>query len=125
MVDVKQLVRFLFVGTITTALYFGVLLVAVEIAHVPVIIASSIACIIAILFNYVCHYRWTFRSTAPHRRVLTRYALMNVGSFVLNAGVMAFGTEVLKWHYLIVQFFAMGMLVAWTMTASALWVYRH
>jgi putative flippase GtrA len=124
LINANRLGRFLLVGLSTTALYFGVLWGAVEGAGMPVTPAATLACLLAITYNYLLHYRWTFASEAPHGIVLTRYLLMNLGSLVINAGVMYFGVPLLGIHYLLVQLLAAALLVSWTLLMSALWVYR-
>ena len=122
--DARQISRFLLVGASTTALYFGILLAGVELLALPITLASSVACIIAIIYNYLLHYRWTFASEAPHGVVLGRYLLMNLGGLMINGSIMYFGVPMLGVHYLWVQLLAAALMIGWTLTLSSLWVYR-
>jgi putative flippase GtrA len=125
MINRGELLRFALVGLTTTALYFGLLLLQVEAWGVSITLASSIACVIAITYNYLLHYSWTFSADAPHGIVLVRYLLMSVGSVLINASVMHYGVPLLGLHYRLVQVLAAAAMIAWTLCMSALWVYRN
>lgn len=122
--NTSLLLRFLLVGGSTAAINFGLTIALVEGPALQVTIASTIACIAAICYNYILHYHWTFASDAPHGRVLVRYLLMCTGGVLLNGLVMHFGVLVLSIHYMLVQLFAGVVLVCWSLCLGSLWVFR-
>jgi|TARA_R110002072_G_scaffold183613_3_gene339786 putative flippase GtrA len=91
--------------------------------HLHVVLGSTIAVILASLYNYCLHYYWTFSSDTSHGFVLIKYLLMCLGGLVINGLVMYFGVTVLSVHYLMVQLLASVMLVLWSFTISFLWVF--
>ncbi len=124
MSNASLLLRFILVGGSTAALNLGLTFALVEGAAIQVTIASTIACIAAIFYNYVLHYHWTFASDAPHGKVLARYLLMCAGGVALNALVMHFGVVVLAVQYILVQLFSCIVLVCWSLGISSRWVFR-
>jgi putative flippase GtrA len=117
--------RFILVGGGTAALYFGIFYLLVYSAIVHTTIAGLLACLIAIIFNYVLHYSWTFASNAPHGKVLYRYLAMQLGSLCLNGLIIHYGIKWLPVHFLIVQCLAAVATIFWNLCLSSLWVYRQ
>jgi putative flippase GtrA len=122
--DLPLLRRFVFVGGSTAALCLGLTWALVEGLAMDTTIASTIALLVAVCYNYVLHYHWTFGSEAPHGVVLLKYLAMCVGALVVNALVMEVGVQVTSVHYLAVQIVAAGMVALWSLTISATWVFR-
>ena len=124
MSNVSLLVRFLLVGGSTSAIYLGLTFVLVEGSSIQATLASTIACIAAVIYNYVLHYHWTFASDAPQGRVLVRYVLMCFGGILLNAAIIHFGVVKLSMHYMLTQVSAGIVLVCWSITLSSFWVFK-
>jgi putative flippase GtrA len=125
MVDASRLLRYIFVGGSTAGVLAVSVITLVEALHFYPTLASTIGCILAVCYNYVLHYHWTFRTTAPHGKVLAKYIVMCLVGFVINTLVMYFGTKIPDVHYLIVQAFAAGAMVCWNLFASYLWVFNN
>ena len=117
--------RYLLVGGSTAFLYFGVTVGFVEGAAMNATLASTIACIAAVCYNYLLHYHWTFSTEAPHGKVIVRYVMMYVGAIIVNGLLMHLGTSILSLHYFYSQMLAAAGVGAWSLGLSAIWVYRH
>lgn len=92
-------------------------------------LASSLGFVIAVAFNYLMHYYWTFSrgggdGPAPHGRALARYACMITGGFLLNALTMQLLTGLLQWHYLLAQLPAYAVIITWNFILANRWVFR-
>lgn len=124
MSKVFTLLRFLLVGGSTAGIYFCLTFVLVEFAGLNITLASSIAYITAVCFNYLSHFHWTFASEAPHGEVFIRYLVMIVGGVILNGLVMYFGTTMMHIHYMLMQIISAFVLAAWSLSLSSLWVFR-
>jgi putative flippase GtrA len=118
------LLRFLFVGGSTAAIFLGLTFILVEGQFMHAALASTIACVAAVCYNYFLHYHWTFASDAPHGTVLMKYCLMCAGGVILNGLVMYFGVALGLMHYMLVQVIAGVVLVFWSFTISSIWVFR-
>lgn len=118
--------RFALVGALTAVLYYGLLLLAVEWLLLPATLASSVAYVIVVAFNYRMHYSWTFgQHETPHGRTLLRYLVMISCGFLANAALMYAGTQWLSVHYLLTQTVALLVVVLWNFVISNAWVFRH
>ncbi len=124
MPDFALVLRFLLVGGSTALLYLGLTYALVEVAGLHATLASTIALAVAICYNYLLHYHWTFATDAPHGRVLVRYLFMCVGALMVNGVIMHYGTSELSVHYMFVQLLAAVGVTTWSISLGALWVYR-
>ena len=124
MPDFALVLRFLLVGGSTALLYLGLTYALVEVAGQHATLASTIALAVAICYNYLLHYHWTFATDAPHGRVLVRYLFMCAGALMVNGVIMHYGTSELSVHYMFVQLLAAVGVTTWSISLGALWVYR-
>lgn len=124
MPDFSFVLRFLLVGGSTALLYLGLTYALVEVAGLHATGASTIALAVAICYNYMLHYHWTFATDAPHGKVLVRYLLMCAGALVVNGAIMHYGTSGMSMHYMLVQLLAALGVTTWSISLGALWVYK-
>lgn len=117
-------VRFGIVGVLTAAIHYGLLYTGVELVGLGATLASSVGFVVAVIFNYLMHYSWTFGEPAPHGTTLWRYMVMVGCGFLINAVLMYGGMRWLDWHYLLVQTCAFVVVIVWNFSVSSLWVFR-
>ena len=121
--------RFAVVGVITAILHYGILYILVQWGAWDSTLASSLGFVVAVSFNYLMHYHWTFSAGAdaepvPHGRALVRYCCMITGGFLLNGLVMYAATDIVSWHYLLAQLLAFAVVISWNFTLANTWVFR-
>lgn len=119
-----RVARFGAVGVFTAVVHYGLLYLGVEFLRLGAIIASSFGFVVAVIFNYLMHYSWTFVHDAPHGRTIGRYLVMIAVGFVVNGAVMYAGVDVLALNYLLVQVAALVVVVLWNFIVSSTWVFR-
>jgi putative flippase GtrA len=119
-----QIGRFIAVGLLTALVYYGLLVLAVELLQLGPVIASGLCYVLVVVLNYLLHYHWTFTASAGHSVVVNRYILMLCGGFILNTGAMYSGVSIMGWNYLLVQTAAIGLIACWNYVLSAQWVFR-
>ena len=124
MINTSQLLSYVFVGGTTGIVYLGSTFVFVEVLTLKVTLASTIGTVVAICYNYLMNYHWTFSSDAPHGLVLAKFLAMCAISLLLNGLVMHFGQLVTGFHYMLIQFFAGIVMAFWNLLASYFWVYK-
>ena len=117
--------RFGVVGILTAVLHYGLLYAGVEALRLPATVASSFGFMVAVIFNYLMHYSWTFGEPAPHGRTLRRYLVMITCGFLINGAVMYAGVQWLALHYLVTQALALVAVVLWNFILSNAWVFRE
>jgi len=120
-----RILRFGVVGVLTAILHYGLLYVGVEALQLNATVASSLGFVVAVIFNYLMHYSWTFGEPAPHGRTLQRYLVMITCGFLINAVVMYAGVHWLVLHYLLTQALALIVVVLWNFVLSNAWVFRR
>ncbi len=111
--DPRRLARFAIVGAAGTITFYAVLWMLVELVHVAVLGATSIAFVIVCIQNYALHYVWTFDSAEAHVVAFPRFLVMNLLGFVLNWAIMYAGVEKMAVNYLLTQALAIIVVVTW------------
>ena len=117
--------RFGVVGVLTAVLHYGLLYIGVEALRLNTTLASSLGFVVAVIFNYLMHYSWTFDEPAPHGRTLRRYLVMISCGFLINGAVMYAGVQWAALNYLFTQALALVVVVCWNFALSNLWVFRR
>jgi len=117
--------RFGVVGVLTAVLHYGLLYGGVEALQLNATLASSLGFVVAVIFNYLMHYSWTFEEPAPHGRTLRRYLVMITCGFFINAAVMYAGVQWAALNYLLTQALALVVVVLWNFVMSNVWVFRR
>jgi putative flippase GtrA len=121
----KKTFRFGVVGVLTAVLHYGLLYVGVEALQLSATVASSLGFVVAVIFNYLMHYSWTFDGPAPHGRTLRRYLVMISCGFLINGAVMYAGVQWAALNYLLTQALALLVVVSWNFVMSNVWVFRR
>jgi len=121
----KKTLRFGVVGALTAVLHYGLLYIGVEALQLNVTVASSLGFVVAVIFNYLMHYSWTFDEPAPHGRTLRRYLVMIGCGFLINGAVMYAGVQWVVLNYLLTQALALIVVVSWNFVMSNVWVFRR
>lgn len=79
-----EVARFVAVGATSTVLYL-VLYTALVLVGVPFLAASILAFLPVVVYSYLVHDRWTFRTKAPTHRGLARWLLLQGTMLGLNS----------------------------------------
>jgi putative flippase GtrA len=117
-----QFIKYASSGAVGTTVHYLLLAVLVEGLGVGAVAASSFGAVAGALVNYALNYRYTFRSTRPHRESLLKFALVSAAGIVLNALVVAVGTT-LGWHYLVAQVVATGVVLCSAFAVNRAWTF--
>jgi putative flippase GtrA len=117
----RQFALFFVAGCLSTAVFFGFLIVLVEMLGVYPIVASTIAYILGGIVNYCINYRITFRSGKPHVAAVPVFAAVATAGLLLNAGIMALGLEIVQLPYLLAQVMATGIVMCFNFVCHRTW----
>jgi putative flippase GtrA len=93
-------IRYGVAGLVATGIYFGVVVLLVEIAHVAAIPAAVMATIVVMITSYAINRAFVFDTDRPHTSSFPRFALATLLSIGLNAGLMHVATNVIGWRYI-------------------------
>jgi len=79
--------RYLISGGLATAVHFAVLISLLEYHLVSPVHATMIGAFCGFLINYPMQVAWTFKAKGSHKRFFTRYFIVTILMFGLNAGI--------------------------------------
>lgn len=103
-----QIFKFTIVGGIATIIDFMGIYILKEFIHLPVIIANTIACIIATVYNYIASVRWVFDvdQEKDKKKTFITFVIFSIIGLILNDIIMAL---TIKWFNL---FYILAKVVA-------------
>lgn len=119
----RQLSSFVGVGAAATALHYFVLVVLVEGLSAAPPRASFAGALAGAALSYALNRRHTFRSDAPHRRALWRFAAVALAAAAFNYGLMRLFVDAMGAPYLPAQVVTTGVLTLWTFLAHRVFTF--
>ena len=119
-----QMFNFAGVGAAWTAAHYVLLIIMVEQAGVDAVWASTGSFLAGAVINYGLNYRFTFRSTKPHRETALKFFAIALTGMVLNGAIMHVAINFLSWHYLPSQIVATALVFFWNFFANRVWTFR-
>ena len=123
---IAQLLSFLSVGVLATALQYALTAGLVLAGWLPLVPASTVGFLVSAAFNYWANARLTFArqgSAARDRSQQLRFVAMVALGCALNAGLLRIGVS-LGLHPILNQLLATAGVLASNFTLSRLWVFR-
>jgi putative flippase GtrA len=119
----RKFVTFALVGTMTTAMQYAILILAVELLHADPVLSSCLGFLISAIVSYLLNYHFTFRSDHSHFGAVTRFAIVYGIGLLLNGSIMQFLVHSLHVTYLVSQVAATAIVLMWNFLGSALWTF--
>ncbi len=123
----KQFTKFCIVGSIGTAIDFGILNLGVIVFSWNVYLAATLAFILAATNNFFLNKFWTFTENSKGIRFLGQYAqflLVSVGGLLINLGIMYALIEGAHLWYNWAKVFATGVVIMWNFSLNKYWTFR-
>ena len=115
--------RFAAVGGVATAIQYAILVLLIELAGVPAVVASAVSFALSALVNYLLNYHLTFRSGARHRQALPRFAVVAAIGLVTNT--LCFSLAISLAPYLLAQVCATLVTLVVNFLFHQYWIYRE
>lgn len=82
----RQLVKFLFIGTIGTIISYSTFLLLLNVFHVHYLISNAVAFAIGVSFGYYFNSKWTF--DAKSEKLFHRYIAFYLTSLALSTVIL-------------------------------------
>ncbi|HEY0294151.1 MAG TPA: GtrA family protein [Bordetella sp.] len=120
---IRQLIKFLLVGSVVAVVQFVLLFLFVERIGIDATYASCIAYVICSMLNYFLNYRFTFQANISHGRALWRFWVIALIGLAMNGLFMKIGTAVFMLNYIYAQICATGGVILWNFFANRKWTY--
>ncbi|MEU3411184.1 MULTISPECIES: GtrA family protein [unclassified Streptomyces] len=127
---VRELIRFGAVGGAGVLVNLGVFNLVRHSSDLPVVRASVIATVVAIVFNYVGFRYWTYRDRdkSGRTRELTLFLLFSVAGLVIENGVLYLATYGFGWdtplQSNVFKFVGIGVATLFRFWSYRTWVFR-
>ncbi|MEV6834835.1 GtrA family protein [Streptomyces sp. NPDC051133] len=127
---VREVAKFGAVGGAGVLVNLGVFNLVRHVSTLPVVRASIIATVVAIVFNYVGFRYWTYRDRDKHGRTkeLTLFLLFSAIGLVIENGVLYLATYGLGWdsplQSNVFKFLGIGVATLFRFWSYRTWVFR-
>ena len=123
--NLRQFVKFVMVGTLTTGINFLVYSVLV-LAGVHYLLAAVIAFLLATLNSYTLNRTWTFRAGAHRHSRLAKFTMVQVIGLSINLVALVLLVEYggFQDHKLLAQLLANACVVASNFLGNKFWTFR-
>jgi putative flippase GtrA len=118
-----QLVNFVCVGAVATALQYFVLIALMQFGDLKPVLASAIGYAAGAGINYLLNYHYTFASQRSHFQAMLKFLTVAIVGLMLNSLIVAVATEELSLHYLLAQVIATGLVLMWNFFANRVWTF--
>jgi putative flippase GtrA len=117
-----MLTRYAAVGALSVVIDLSVLTVLHSLAHVALIVATSISFASALIVNYSLNHLWAFDVAGVSLRRFSRYGVLVVINFALTLGLVGGLTKV-GVFYLVAKAIAVGIGAIINFTGYRYWVF--
>jgi len=118
-----RLSKFLVVGGIGVLVNSFVLFVLFQWGHLPLVIASILATELAIINNFYCNDRWTFKQ--PHITLsrFARFNLVSLSGLLITTGTLWVLAGHMGLYYLVANLLGIGLATVWNFVVNSLWTW--
>lgn len=118
-----QIVRFAFVGGLSTGIDFGLFLFATEIMGIPYYVSNVISFMVSLTVSYILSMRYVFKAKEGEslaRQAAMFFALSIIG-LVLNQLILVLLTDVLGVYYVLSKVTAIAVVMVWNFVSKKLY----
>ncbi|MES2218329.1 MAG: GtrA family protein [Pseudomonadota bacterium] len=123
---VKQVIRFVLIGSTAAMVNFSIVIALVESGLLSPLYANIIAFSIAFQVSYFGHRYWTFNRTVnTHKIAVPRLLLISGSSFIANEGIFYIFLNVFQLPYILALFLTLTVLPIVSFTFNKLWVFQE
>ncbi len=120
----RTLIRYFTIGCLAVSVHFFILFTLIEYTTTDPVIATSLGFSVAVVFNYFCQYRWTFKANGPHRRLFFRFALIALLMLAVNAVLFNHFNQQMRMPYLFAQILTSGIVFLCSFTLNRTYTFH-
>ncbi|MFC1686328.1 GtrA family protein [Patescibacteria group bacterium] len=123
--DLKQFLKFCVVGTVGTAIDFGILYILVEYSNTWYLLAATISFVVAVINNYIFNKIWTFEDRdSSFVKQFAQFLVVSVVGLGLNILILYVLVEFAGMWYILAKVLATGVVLIWNFFANKYWTFR-
>jgi dolichol-phosphate mannosyltransferase len=119
----RRFVKFCLVGGSGVVVNTAVLFALTEWGRVGLAVASPLAVEVAIINNFYWNNSWTFRAGGVNAGRLVKFNLVSLVGMAITTGVLLFLVNTFGLHYLIANFFGIGVAMIWNFLLNFFWTW--
>jgi putative flippase GtrA len=116
--------KFLIVGVLSFGLDFGILVGLHEGLNVDLVIATPVAFLTSLVFNFILQRTFTFRAANSRALSAAKYIALVVVNVVVTDFIVT-GFDRLEWAYGIGKVVATVLTTTWNFLLYRNWIFRH
>ena len=119
-----EFIRYVFIGAVTSALYFGFSYFLIRVLSIDYQLAASLSYIIAVGFHFFANLRFTFNCEKKDLYIhAKRYIAMMLINYIVVFSILTFLVETMQVEGYIASAISMFVLIFLGFVLSKLWVY--
>ncbi|MCK4704104.1 MAG: GtrA family protein [Gammaproteobacteria bacterium] len=118
-----QIIKFLGVGAIATAIQYLLLILFVELDLLDPVSSSGLSYSISAVFNYFANYYITFSSDVNHRVAAIKFLVIVLFGLVINTGMMYIMVTMFELQYILAQIIATCIVLVWNFLSHKYWTF--
>jgi len=118
-------IKYGIVGCLGTAVDLGSLYLFVDYLHIPLLVATAISFMLAVINNFILNKYWTFQNKNSNiRKQFIKFMLVSITGLFLTEICMAFFVYVLKIWYMAAKLITSGLVLTWNFLANKYWTFK-
>lgn len=123
--DVVNFVKYTIVGIVGLILDMFLLYVFVEFFYFPVLFASGLAFLVAIINNFFLHKYWTFKDKSHHfERQFISFFIISVFNMAITVACMYFFVDWLHIWYMLSKLITSIIVLIFSYTANRIFTFK-
>lgn len=117
--------RYAVVGVIGTAIDVGSLYVFVDLIHIPVLVATALSFLLAVVNNFVLNKHWTFQNKSSNvQKQFIKFLIVSVIGLLMTELLMALFVYGMGIWYLAAKLFTSAAVMLWNFLANKYWTFK-
>ncbi|MCD6109736.1 GtrA family protein [bacterium] len=118
--------RYLLVAMFGLTCDMTTLFLLVQYAKFPVLVATAIAFMVAVIVNFNLHKRWTFHDNAKNVKTqFTYFFIISTANFLLTMGFMYLFVDIVNLWYMFAKIITATLVLIFSYTMNRLLTFRH
>lgn len=113
------------VGALGTAVDLGSLYLFVEFLHLPVLLATALSFLLAVINNFLLNKHWTFQNKSSNiQKQFIKFLLVSLVGLALTELFMVLFVYGFKIWYMAAKLMTSGLVLIWNFLANKYWTFR-
>ncbi|MBD3156528.1 hypothetical protein GF369_01745 [Candidatus Peregrinibacteria bacterium] len=118
-------IKYTLVATVGLTCDMTTLFMLVEYAHFPILLATALAFMVAVIVNFNLHKRWTFHDTSHNlKRQFTAFFVISIMNFVLTLVFMFIFVDLVHLWYVLAKIITATLVLIFSYIMNRLWTFK-